>query len=145
MKEATGNALLVMMVTSIIAIIMIFFVGSISYSKSYRIKNRIINEIEDNGGWNETAKNNLLNYLKDVGYYVKPNGSKCPNVSSNKNICTELSNEVVRNYDICMYVCNETRNPYYKVITYMRFDVPVIGNSIKLNVEGETKSFNEFN
>ena len=44
MREATGNALLTMMMTSIIAIIMIFFVGSISYSKSYRLKNYIINQ-----------------------------------------------------------------------------------------------------
>ena len=50
MREATGNALLTMMITSIIAVIMIFFVGSISYSKSYKIKNYIVNEIEEYGG-----------------------------------------------------------------------------------------------
>ena len=68
MREATGNAILMTMMTSIIAIIMIFFVGSISYSKSYRIKNYIINQIEENDGWNDTIDTQLSSYLKDVGY-----------------------------------------------------------------------------
>ena len=34
---------------------------------------------------------------------------------------------------------------YYKVLTYMQFEFPVIGNSLKFEVKGETKSFNDFN
>ena len=63
MKEATGNALVMTMMASIIAIIMIFFVWSISYSKSYILKNYIINQIEENGSWNDELSKQLDAYL----------------------------------------------------------------------------------
>ena len=63
MKEATGNALVMTMMASIIAIIMIFFVGSISYSKSYRLKNYIINQtkkwLEENNVNCEVLENGM--------------------------------------------------------------------------------------
>lgn len=145
MREATGNALLMTMMTSIIAIIMIFFVGSISYSKSYRIKNYIINQIEENDGWNDTIDTQLSSYLKDVGYNVrKSNSSECPKINKLSATCTLVPTKVVDEYEVCVYKCEET-NIYYKVITYMKFDFPVIGNSLKFEVTGETRSFNDFN
>lgn len=139
MREATGNALLTMMVTSIITIIMIFFVGSISYSKSYRIKNYIINQIEENRGWNDTLENDINSYMKEVGYNVRrkkgcPNDNKCGNA---------INNTDQGSYEYCIYSCPSGK--YYKVLTYMQFEFPVIGNSLKFEVKGETKSFNDFN
>lgn len=141
MREATGNALLTMMMTSIIAIIMIFFVGSISYSKSYRIKNYIINQIEENGKWNNELEGELDQYFKEVGYNIKRNNSICPVL--NDNNC-DKNNLYRGSYEACIYECGNN-NKYYKVITYMKFDFPVIGNSLKLKVQGETKPFNDFN
>lgn len=142
MREATGNALLVMMMTSIITIIMLFFVGSISYSKSYRIKNFIINQIEENGKWNDDLSKQLDEYFKDVGYNVKKSNSTCPNVSSNTNNCG--NNIYNGSYETCIYECGKN-NKYYKVITYMKFEFPIVGNSLKFKVQGETKIFNDFN
>lgn len=142
MREATGNALLVMMMTSIIAIIMIFFVGSISYSKSYRIKNYIINQIEENGSWNENLQGELDEYFKEVGYNVRRE-TNCPGVTTNANDCG--NNIYDGNYEACIYECSNNNKKYYKVITYMKFEFPVIGNSLKFKVQGETKTFNDFN
>ena len=142
MREATGNALLVMMVTSIITIIMIFFVGSISYSKAYKIKNYIINQIEEHESLNSSLIGEIDTYLKDVGYNVRRSTSKCPNVTTNVNSCG--SNIYTGSYEVCIYECGGV-NTYYKVITYMKFDFPVIGNTLKFQVKGETRSFNDFN
>lgn len=141
MREATGNALLTMMMTSIIAIIMIFFVGSISYSKSYKLKNYVINQIEEYGSWDINLQNNVDSYFKEVGYNVKKNNkSSCPTTLSNN--CG--NNLYTGGYEACVYSCGNN-NKYYKVITYMQFDFPVIGNSLKFQVKGETKTFNDFN
>ena len=143
MREATGNALLTMMMTSIIAIIMIFFVGSISYTKAYKIKNHIINEIEDNKGWDDNIKTKVDSYLGDAGYYVSKNNSTCPDYGSD---CQLVYNH--ENYDYCVYKCgiNSTDvNISYKVITHMKFDFPVIGSMIKFDVKGETGTFGDFN
>lgn len=139
MREATGNALLVMMMTSIIAIIMIFFVGSISYSKSYRIKNYIINQIEENRGWTQEIKNNVNDYLKEAGYNVRRSNTTCENDTK----CGQALLDTAGGYNYCVYSCSNGK--YYKVITYMKFDFPVIGNSLKFPVKGETKTFNDFN
>ena len=141
MREATGNALLTMMMTSIIAIIMIFFVGSISYSKAYRIKNYIVNQIEENKGWSSTLSDEVDGYLKNAGYYVSKSGSSCPDLSTNADDCENVYNHV--RYDYCVYSCS--LGTYYKVITHMKFDFPVIGSRIKFDVKGETESFNDFN
>lgn len=145
MREATGNALVMTMMASIIAIIMIFFVGSLSYSKSYKLKNYIINQIEENGSWNTELEKKLDSYFSDVGYNVRrTNVNKaCPNVTTNKNNCG--LNIYNGGYEACIYKCGSATNPYYKVITYMKFDFPIIGNSLKFKVEGETRTFNDFN
>lgn len=142
MREATGNALLTMMMTSIIAIIMIFFVGSLSYSKAYRLKNYIINEIEENKTWNKSLSDNLDSYFKEVGYSVKRNNSTCPTLDNNN---CDSRNLYEGGYEACIYRCGNGTNEYYKVITFMKFDFPVIGSALKFKVQGETKPFNDFN
>ena len=102
MRESTGNALLMTLMTSVVAIVLSFLVGSISYSKSYRIKNHIIDEIEEcqtfancqDSKFSEWAtydsdlksaeqnKDRNLSgpigkYLKDVGYKYS-NKETCP-------------------------------------------------------------------
>lgn len=145
MREATGNALLTMMMTSIIAIIMIFFVGSLSYSKAYRVKNYIINQIEENKTWNTTLNNDLNSYLKEVGYNVRRNNDKCPTLNNNNCDGTKNLYDNHNGYDVCIYKCGSGTNEYYKVITFMRFDFPVIGSALRFSVQGETKPFNDFN
>lgn len=145
MREATGNALLIGMVSSIIGIIMIFFVGSISYSKSYRIKNYIINQIEENGGWDENVKNNVNEYLKNVGYHIRKNNSSNDSYNNNQR-CTVINN-TSNDYDYYIYECRDDgeNKKYYKVVTFTRFDFPVVGEFIKFSIKGETKIFSKFN
>ncbi len=139
MREATGNALLTMMITTIIGVIMMFFVGSISYSKSYKIKNYIVKKIESNGGWSiedggkENIQTEVDSYMKETGYNVSK--SSCPrNDKCGESINTQIS------YNYCIYKCSKGNYTYYKVRTYMIFDFPIIGDMIKFEVNGETKN-----
>ena len=140
MREATGNALLTMMITSIITIIMIFFVGSLSYSKSYKIKNYIVNEIEENKGWDDTLQQKVDSYMKEVGYNVRKNEYGCNKVKNIPSTCSPVNMQ--SGYDYCVYSCNG--GSYYKVVTFMKFEFPVIGEVIKFEVKGETKTFSYF-
>ncbi len=131
MREATGNALLTMMITSIITIIMVFFVGSLSYSKAYKVKNYIINEIEENGGWDNNLQSGIDSYLKDSGYRIFKN--KCDSGYINSD----------SNYDYCIY--KNKKNNYYQVVTFTRFEFPVIGEVVTFKIKGETKALDYFN
>ena len=123
MREALGNSLVMGMIASIIGVIMIFFVGSISYSKAYKVKNKIVNIIEENNGWNDSLKDEIDSYLKEVGYQVGAGAG----------------------YNYCVIKHTYGNDNYYKVITYMHFEFPVIGSAVEFPVKGETKSFGYFN
>ena len=46
MKEAVGNSMVLTFIFVFIAIFIILFVGSIAYSKGFKVRNRIIDIIE---------------------------------------------------------------------------------------------------
>ena len=71
MRSAIGNSLLLSVVIIIASAVMLLFVSILSYSKAYRVKNRIIEIIERHGYFeDDTVKNEISSYLKDVGYQL---------------------------------------------------------------------------
>jgi len=163
MKGALGNALIMNMVIVFIVIFYTMLIGSMAYSKAYKIKNYLINLIEQE----ETAGNHDFGtqtgkklekwdkkaneYLKNVGYHISTNQlSTCPK----KEGYNEYISNTKGRYDYCIYRSNRTgdivdttnhptiRKRYnYMVLVYMKFDVPVLGSFLKLPITGETKSY----
>ncbi len=179
MNQAISNALLFNIVIVFVIVLIGFFVGSLSYSKASKVKNRIIEEIEKYG---EAANDQddvdsaythaacgLLTWLdsgdtgdgRGIGYRKVSSGSKaaCPNleikednntmvdiVSSTSDNCKYTSNP----YEYCVYRIKRCENEngnkkscytYYRVRTYMYFDVPIIEDLVKIPVDGETRGF----
>lgn len=144
MREAIGSSLLFNIVITIIIVMIAVLVSSLAYSKAFKVKNRIINMLETRKGYDQNLKSEIDGELANMGYKV-----------SNKNTCkkieaaTLLTNDSLgTTYDYCIYeikTCENTEeenkscNSYYKVITYMYFDIPVIGQLLKFPVSGETK------
>lgn len=157
MREAIGNSFVMGMVAFIVGVIMLFFVGSISYSKAYRVKNKIINMIEENDGWtndlgDKDNPNGIPAYLNDVGYQVRTgketNECKCNGADDSNRGCEEVKSLAEGTHDYCVlqYGSNDSDSGiYYKVVTFMKFEFPVIGTSIEFPVQGETKTFGFFN
>lgn len=150
MNEAVGNSLIMGIMAGIIGIIMIFFVGSISYTKAYKVKNKIINMIEENDGiWDSTKQTDIDTYLKEVGYQVgagKNKECKCEASGANASGCSVVyDGNKSSQYNYCVLQYTNTGGKYYKVITYMRFDFPIVGSFVDFSVKGETKTFGYFN
>ena len=147
MRESMGNAFVMYMVASIIGVIMLFFVGSISYSKAYKVKNKIVNLIEENGKWDSNIDNEINDYLKEVGYQVGTgrNTSEC-NCDSTKG-CDKSKSKLLKTgeYNYCALYFSSNGGYYYKVVTFMKFEFPIIGNVVEFPVKGETKTFGFFN
>ena len=134
MREAIGSSLLLNLVIIFISLVMLFFVGILSYSKAYKVKNRIIEIIEKYESYesNEDAMNEISADLKNIGYTS----------SFNSNCSDDNLNETT--YKYCVYKRSGSNlSYYYEVVTYRHFDIPVIGDSIVLPVKGETKMFHE--
>lgn len=134
MKASLGGGFLLNIVVVIVSIVMLLFVGVLAYSKAYRIKNRVIETIENNNEYNKTAKDILNEDLKTAGYtFVGINNERC-----------EAGNLNDSGYNYCVYGPFPSENgEYYSVVTYMRFEFPVIGTSINIPIKGQTKILNK--
>ena len=149
MKEAFGNTFIVNIVIIFIFVFIMFFVSSISYTKAFKVKNRIIDILERNEkvvngdqGNNEIASPILLgtieseidSNLKEIGYHI-----------SNKQDCATRGGEVVTksassNYRYCITRHVTSRGAYYGVTTYVYFEIPITGVTLEFPVFGETKT-----
>lgn len=130
MRSAIGNALLTNLVIIFVSLVILLFVGILAYSKAYKVKNRIIYYIESKEAYDSSDLDELNNDLKSAGYQViSKSNSKCSGNNENKT-----------SYNYCVYKqeLNDGKY-YYKVVTYIHFEFPIIGSAINVPVSGETK------
>lgn len=144
MKAATGNAMLMNIIIIFLVAVMALLVTSISYTKAFRVKNRIVDIIEHHNGnfvgrYGEAIKNDIRENLKSIGYRYN-NGKQCPTMDGVSDSDTYTD----RDYLYCIYTYRTDKGKYYKVIAYMYFDFPIIGEHINIPVYGETKVFYEY-
>ena len=159
MKESISNALILNIVIIFIFIMLVLFAGSTAYTKAFKVKNKIINIIERNE--NKILTSNLQNKLpssieeeielalSEIGYRIETNHNrKCLNdmtnrfKNSNNDYTTVTLKDSSYNYCIAEFY-DETsvmKGKYYAVITYMYFEVPLIGKTLEFPVYGETKT-----
>lgn len=147
MREAIGSSFILNFVIIFIAIFILFFVGSITYTKAFKVKNKIIDIIESYEG-EINSSGNLLNnqFEKDVNEKLSEIGYK---ISKNQNCdtdgrfskATELKKTGTSTYRYCVYEFNTEKGDYYGVVAYMYFEVPIIGTKLELPVYGETRIF----
>lgn len=122
MNQSISNALLFNLVIIFVIVLIAFFVGSLSYSKASKVKNRIVEEIEKYGEAaheNKTKINSAYNEARDgiiywldnggegnnggIGYRKITNGTKasCPTVQElqsksiipTKSVSKDVTNE----------------------------------------------------
>ncbi|MEG1596901.1 MAG: hypothetical protein RR359_01340 [Bacilli bacterium] len=109
MREASGSTLLLQIMMVFISIYIAFMAVTINYSKTFRVKNRIISMIEKNEGPDLTK---ISDYLNNTAYY-----------HNDWDVCREPT----------------SRGPYYQVTTYVDFKIPLTNNKLKFKIKGETK------
>ena len=152
MREAIGNTFIVNLLMVFIGVMSALLIGSVSYSKAFKVKNRIIYTIEKYGGWNVTTsagtnvvKAEIEANLKEIGYPLvvsNPFIGGCPN----RNGATLVyggnsgSNKYENTYHYCVYEYKNEKGLYYGVTTFMHFDIPLIGNYLEFPVNGKTKT-----
>ena len=117
MKESTGGALLMGLAAGIIIIFIIMVAFFISFSKTFKIKNSIINRIEQNEGMTQTELDEFL--ANETSY----NGENriCYNVVKNNN--------------------SSIIGVTFNVTIYMQMDRTILGEAfnVKIPISGETR------
>ena len=146
MKESVSNALVFMIVIIVIGICSTIVFFSLGYSRTYKIKSKVIDIIEKNGTYNDaTVRTEIEEYLKSASYSSATNktGEACPvlNKDDGNNENDISAANVLKNYRFCIYEHNTIKGSYYTVRVYMTYNFPVIGDFIKLryHITGDTR------
>lgn len=201
MKGAIGNAFILNMVITFIIIFFMLLIGSIAYSKAYKVNKFLLDTLVDyvesynsTEYVNEKGEDKLLNqkdicfdnceiyennsaeksweervneYLSKSGYILSNSNNTCPSKegrdsegffayvhpdedSKIKSPYILKRDTKVGNYDYCIYQKryyekNKKDDAFtkqrfsYKVISYMKFDFPIIGEFIKIPITSESK------
>lgn len=160
MKEAISNSLIFMLVITFLFIFVLLFSASTAYTKAFKVKNKIISILEKRERTIETSgvTQEILDEIDyalregEIGYRIVTNNDvRCETDFQNrfKNKNYRLVNKGSDRYRYCIaefYNDTTTRGKkemhgkYYAVITYMYFEIPLIGQDLEFPVYGETKT-----
>lgn len=144
MRESIGGTWLLGFVVAFIVIFSAYLAVSINYTKAFKVKNQIINLIEENEGFSKSigdvssktdsqlksssqTEDKIYYYLKEIGYATaKIDTNKCPAGEAQsggyciKKVCTR-------------------QGSYYKVTSFIKIELPIIWQSFTIPISGETK------
>lgn len=145
MREAIGNAFIVNFIIVILVAVMFLLISSISYTKSFRVRNRLIDIIEKNECYSDDtnecpSREEIDNILLEIGYKVSDRNQKCKNIDG-KELLTKDPN-----FRYCVYkVTTGNNNVYYSVTAFGYFEIPLVGGYFEIPVNGDTKIFYKLN
>ena len=145
MKEAIGQTISLQVILVFMIFLNAFLAFSVNYTKAFRVKNKVINEIEQNEGINNTSRTNIQNYTAKVGYTGKDDGSSWKNGIKVVPVCV---GSVGASGDCENPISGKKYRVYYSVTTSININVPIIGPIFRnasgdmnlLQVKGDTST-----
>lgn len=137
MRESIANSYIFNLVIIFIGILIVLLVGSLSYSKTFKIKTRIIEIIEKHETYNNgTVRTEINTLLSQAGYKVaRGTAGVCPSLNGEESINTQS------NYKYCIYKFSDIRGYYYTVTVFISFEFPIIGDIVEFPLTGQTRNF----
>lgn len=141
MRESFGGAFMIKLVLIFIVIYISFMAVAINYAKAFRVKNNIINILEQykySGNKSDVAFKKVEEYLPKVPYR---NGNdkikqKCDQQASLQRVDHNYSD-----FGVCLLnISGNTTPKYFKVVTYISIDFPFFNIHMIIPISGETKS-----
>ena len=145
MRDSLGGTVSLVIIVVFIVVALGYMAFNVNYTKAFRMKNKIISTYEDFEGdcSTQNCRGVIKNYAKTLGY-AKSGNFTCPsgyspvdNLYCVKQVFVEELKDVVRD--------RNTRY-YYKIITKINVEVPIINNILDLRIfyiTGDTKTFTE--
>lgn len=131
MKDAFGGSFVITIILTFFVIFICFMTVSISFAKTFRVKNGVVNYIEHNKGY---TVEEIDAYLYEVAYsYPK---DRYPKVLEH---CNSQGGNLTE-HGVC--IVSKNSGSYYKVFAYIVMDFPLFNVGIAIPIGGETKIIN---
>lgn len=150
MRDAVGGTFMIKLILVFLAVYIIFMGVALNYAKAFRVKNRVMDIIEQNEGMEESDFKNLSGtnnvgvtgkineYLNEVSYNVilsdknKENRGTC----FDKGFCIDITEKENLSGVI---------STYYKVTTFVKIEFPFFNLSFTIPITGETRKIERIN
>ena len=129
MKEAFGGTWIMGFVVLFIVLFSAYLAVSVNYTRAFKVKNKIVNIIEENQGFNSKTKERISEYLKESGYNTTQ-------IDSSR--CTK-ENQTYQKGGYCISSVPANNGMYWKVTSFIKFEIPIMGINITIPIRGETK------
>lgn len=145
MGQTFGSTFLYNLIFIFLAIIFSFLMGTLIYHRAFITNSRIINALEKYEGYNKYSINEIEVQLQSAGY---PSGvwKTCPTTYRGLPLQTPVS----QRYTYCVYLIGtdglDTSGSYYSygVVTYIKFDLPIVGDLLKIPIFAESNRIYKF-
>ena len=147
MKESVANSYVFSIIIVIVGVCSALMIISMNYSKVFKMKNRVVSILEKHGTYDDSRiRDEIDTFLKNAGYPPTQN-PKCPTRPGSAVGGTKpedvglVAINKPRSHRYCIYRFATAKGTYYSVVLYMRFEFPIIGDFIRLElpVSGSTK------
>ena len=154
MKEAIGGTWLFTLVIAFLAVFTTFVSVTTNYSRTYKIKDEIVMDLEYYNGVNQESLKAINNYIKGIGY---TSTNKCPD-DGGKWMGFSVKKESEGGYDIACtsnanYCIKKTLTSsckiyspraYYTVVVFFQLNWPVLRQAFHVDISGETSTLRSY-
>ena len=148
MRESFGSMWIIGLVLIFTLLFSSFLAVSISYSKSFKVKNEVLNFIEKQEGLTDNAIKLINDYLRNSGYKQKGvceaewiGIKEISSGNSAMNVKEIADGKTKYYYCVKKERMSDWAHPfraYYRVKLFYKFELPVIGDMFNFQVDGQT-------
>lgn len=140
MRDALGGVVNITMIVVFMVIVNGYLAFAANYNKAFRYKNKIINIIEQNEGYDDNAKQKIHEYRLSLGYSLDTNiqveGAEC---IQEEGFCLQRTDQGES---------GELGKFYYTVTTAVNIDIPILNKFLPnmkiFQVNGTTKTIRKY-
>lgn len=141
MRQAIGSVPTYNIILVFIAITFGFLSATLSYMKAFKVNSMIAKSLESYEGYNKFSNKEIEKNLTTLGYRI--GDDTCP-IRDGKSPVDAIAG---KNHVYCLYELpyysngNGSSSKYfnYGIVTYIYFDIPVIGGTIKIPIYSESE------
>ena len=150
MRDAIGQVFVLQIIFVFVLLINGYMAYSVNYTRAFRVKNHIVNIIEQyEGPYNEEGIAKINDYIEQTAYNVTNNQMlDFQGESGGTAKCPGYNGWCYIEHDVSVDEADgERKGKYYSIVTFVNIDIPVINNIIGLgdflSVYGETRTIYE--
>ena len=146
MRDAFGGTFMIKLFIVFIVFYVLFMTIAVSYAKTFRIKNKVIDIVEQNqyeyeGSRAKNIRDQVDAYLEDKAYDYGNNKAVRDNCIEQIRDTNLNIRDVFTENGACIVPTNYDGNKYYRVTIYMVVSMPIFNYSAVFPMSGEAEYF----